>query len=194
VDTRAGAERFVVVPSPSSPVLLSPQQYAVLPVVTAQVCVPPALTAETLRPPVTATGTSAQGTVLFLDKGSVQVVLVGPPTCPDPFIPQQYALPPDVTPQMWSAGPLVLIGPKISPPETVTHVAKQCSTAGWGCIDCKRVLHASMETELVPIRARAKELIASPKTVSDVLAAGAEKASGIAKTTIHEVRAAMGID
>jgi len=54
-----------------------------------------------------------------------------------------------------------------SPPATVEHVAVQCSTAGWGCIDCKKVLHASMETELVPIRARAKELAAKPKLVSD---------------------------
>jgi tryptophanyl-tRNA synthetase len=80
-----------------------------------------------------------------------------------------------------------------SPSETVTHVATQCSTAGWGCIECKRVLHASMETELVPIRARAKELIASPKKVSDVLAAGAATAGAIAKKTISEVRDAMGI-
>ena len=39
-----------------------------------------------------------------------------------------------------------------SPPATVEHVAVQCSTAGWGCIDCKKVLFESMETELVPIR------------------------------------------
>ena len=37
-----------------------------------------------------------------------------------------------------------------SPPTTVEHVAMQCSTAGWGCIDCKKVLAESMETELVP--------------------------------------------
>jgi tryptophanyl-tRNA synthetase len=80
-----------------------------------------------------------------------------------------------------------------SPSETVTHVAKQCSTAGWGCIDCKRVLHASMEAELVPIRARAKELIASPRKVSDALEAGAAAASKIAKKTMGEVRDAMGI-
>ena len=35
---------------------------------------------------------------------------------------------------------------------TVEHVATQCSTAGWGCIDCKKVLAESMEQELVPIR------------------------------------------
>ena len=31
-----------------------------------------------------------------------------------------------------------------SPPETVEHVAVQCSTAGWGCIDCKKVLAESI--------------------------------------------------
>src|SRR5215211_3019094 len=40
-----------------------------------------------------------------------------------------------------------------SPPPTVEHVAVQCSTAGWGCIDCKKVLAESMESELAPIRA-----------------------------------------
>src|SRR5207302_2488504 len=32
-----------------------------------------------------------------------------------------------------------------SPPATVEHVAAQCSTAGWGCIDCKKVLADSIE-------------------------------------------------
>jgi tryptophanyl-tRNA synthetase len=81
-----------------------------------------------------------------------------------------------------------------SPPETVAHVAVQCSTAGWGCIDCKRVLHAAMEVELTPIRARAKELAAHPKRVDDALAAGAEKCRKIARETLGAVRSAMGID
>jgi tryptophanyl-tRNA synthetase len=81
-----------------------------------------------------------------------------------------------------------------SPAETVIHVALQWSTAGWGCIDCKKVLHASMETELVPIRARAKELTANPKRVTDILAAGAEKTRKLANETLGHVRAAMGID
>ena len=81
-----------------------------------------------------------------------------------------------------------------SPPETVAHVALQCSTAGWGCIDCKKVLHAAMETELVPIRARAKQLAAHPKRVDEALAAGAEKSGKIAGETLGAVRAAMGID
>jgi tryptophanyl-tRNA synthetase len=81
-----------------------------------------------------------------------------------------------------------------SPSETVAHVALQCSTAGWGCIDCKKVLAGSMETELVPIRARAKELAAHPKRVDEALAIGAEKCRKLARETLGHVRAAMGID
>jgi tryptophanyl-tRNA synthetase len=81
-----------------------------------------------------------------------------------------------------------------SPQPTVEHVALQCSTAGWGCIDCKKVLHASMETELVPIRARAKELAAKPKLVTDALAAGADHCRKLARETLGLVRQKMGID
>ena len=81
-----------------------------------------------------------------------------------------------------------------SPPATVEHVAMQCSTAGWGCIDCKKVLHASMETELVPIRTRARELAARPQLVTDALAAGADHCRKLARETLGVVREKMGID
>ena len=81
-----------------------------------------------------------------------------------------------------------------SPPATVEHVAMQCSTAGWGCIECKKVLHASMETELVPIRSRAKELAANPARVTEALASGAEKCRKLARETLGVVREKMGID
>jgi tryptophanyl-tRNA synthetase len=79
-----------------------------------------------------------------------------------------------------------------SPPETVQHVAVQCSTAGWGCIDCKKVLADSIETELVPIRARAQQLSADPGLVEDALATGAAKARALATETMHGVRERMG--
>jgi len=79
-----------------------------------------------------------------------------------------------------------------SPPATVEHVANQCRTAGWGCIDCKKVLAESMETELLPIRTRAKELEAKPKLVGDALAAGAEKCRRLARETMDVVRDRMG--
>ena len=79
-----------------------------------------------------------------------------------------------------------------SPVATVEHVHKQCTTAGWGCIDCKKVLAESMETELVPIRARAAELEANPKLVDDALDAGAAKCRRLARETMDGVRDRMG--
>src|SRR4029079_3011675 len=81
-----------------------------------------------------------------------------------------------------------------SPPETVEHVAVQCSTAGWGCIDCKKVLAESMETELVPIRSRAAALRENPSRVESALAAGADKCRSLARETMRGVRERMGFD
>lgn len=75
---------------------------------------------------------------------------------------------------------------------TVEHVAVQCSTAGWGCIDCKKVLAESMEQELAPIRARAAELGATPRLVEDVLSAGADRCRDLAHQTMEVVRDRMG--
>ncbi len=80
-----------------------------------------------------------------------------------------------------------------SPPETVEHVAVQCRTAGWGCIDCKKVLHESMERELVPIRRRAAEIAADPANIADALASGARRAQTVARETMKEVKEKMGL-
>ncbi|HEX9580679.1 MAG TPA: tryptophan--tRNA ligase, partial [Gemmatimonadales bacterium] len=39
-----------------------------------------------------------------------------------------------------------------SPPATVEEVAHKCRTAGWGCLDCKRVLADNMAAALAPMR------------------------------------------
>jgi tryptophanyl-tRNA synthetase len=80
-----------------------------------------------------------------------------------------------------------------SPPETVETVAVNCSTAGWGCIDCKRVLFESMERELTPIRARAEAIRTEPTRVDDALAAGTARASAVARETMHAVKDSMGL-
>ncbi|HEX7937507.1 MAG TPA: tryptophan--tRNA ligase [Gemmatimonadaceae bacterium] len=81
-----------------------------------------------------------------------------------------------------------------SPPATVDHVATQCRTAGWGCIDCKKVLHENMEAELTPIRTRAAELKAKPRLVDDALSAGTAACTKIARETLRAVRDKMGFD
>ena len=79
-----------------------------------------------------------------------------------------------------------------SSPETVEHVATQCRTAGWGCIDCKKVLAESMERELVPIRRRAAELANHPSLVDDALATGGRRCASLARETMDAVRERMG--
>jgi tryptophanyl-tRNA synthetase len=81
-----------------------------------------------------------------------------------------------------------------NPPDVVDHVARQCSTAGWGCIDCKKVLAEGMERELVPIRRRAAEYGADPARIEQVLGDGAQQARTIATETMREVKGRMGLD
>ncbi len=80
-----------------------------------------------------------------------------------------------------------------SPAVTVEHVAVQCRTAGWGCIDCKKVLLESMNAELTPIRERAAKLAAEPGKVESILDAGAERARAKASVTMSEVKEIMGL-
>jgi len=79
-----------------------------------------------------------------------------------------------------------------SPPATLTLVAHNCRTAGWGCLDCKRVLADNMIAALTPIRERAERLQTEPRRVADLLRAGAAKARALARRTMTQVRRRMG--
>jgi tryptophanyl-tRNA synthetase len=80
-----------------------------------------------------------------------------------------------------------------SSPDVVTHVETQCRSAGWGCIECKKVLFENINTELTPIRARAAEIRAHPERVEQVIGDGAATARGVAGHTIREVKDRMGL-
>ena len=75
----------------------------------------------------------------------------------------------------------------------VTMVASNCRSAGWGCLDCKRVLSNSIASSFEPIRDRAAELQAHPGRVLEILNDGAGKARSIAVETMGEVRERMGL-
>jgi tryptophanyl-tRNA synthetase len=79
-----------------------------------------------------------------------------------------------------------------SPPATVTDVAAKCRGAGWGCLDCKRVLADNMAAHFAPIRERAAGLAHEPERVRETLRGGAERAHDIAVGTMRAVRDAMG--
>jgi tryptophanyl-tRNA synthetase len=76
---------------------------------------------------------------------------------------------------------------------TVDEVAEKCRTAGWGCLDCKRVLADNMVAELAPMRERAAELKSRPDVVHEILAAGAARARAVAVDTLRDVRERMGL-
>ncbi len=80
----------------------------------------------------------------------------------------------------------------LSPPDTVTHVAEQCRTAGWGCLDCKRVLADNLVMALEPIQRRGAELRADPAAVDRVIADGADRAGAIARETMRVAEERMG--
>ena len=79
-----------------------------------------------------------------------------------------------------------------STPAQVQHVAQQCRTAGWGCLDCKRLLADNMIAALAPIRERAAELKAHPERVREVLERGAAQCRVLARETMARVRDLMG--
>jgi tryptophanyl-tRNA synthetase len=79
-----------------------------------------------------------------------------------------------------------------SPAETVEQVALNCRTAGWGCLDCKRVLADNISTTLAPIRERSLELSAHPAKVTGILADGAATARRRAAETMATVTSQMG--
>jgi len=76
--------------------------------------------------------------------------------------------------------------------DQVKHVAQQCRTAGWGCLDCKRLLADNMIAALAPIRERAADLKAHPERVREVLARGAAHCRVLARETMTRVRELMG--
>ena len=79
-----------------------------------------------------------------------------------------------------------------SPPDTVADVAQKCRTAGWGCLDCKRVLADNMIKTLAPMRERAAALRRDPKGVLDRLRDCANRARTLAQRTIAETLDKMG--
>ncbi|HVV48415.1 MAG TPA: tryptophan--tRNA ligase [Polyangia bacterium] len=68
-----------------------------------------------------------------------------------------------------------------------------CSTAGIGCIDCKKMLFEGVKADLAQIRARADALRADPARVDAILARGAAEARKVAGATMARVRERLGL-
>ncbi len=82
----------------------------------------------------------------------------------------------------------------VTPQAERDEIARQCSSAGMGCLDCKKALHKNLMAVLNPIRERHGELSGSgKKEVAERLEANAETCRKTAAGTILEVKERMGL-
>jgi tryptophanyl-tRNA synthetase len=77
--------------------------------------------------------------------------------------------------------------------EEVAHVAHGCRTAGIGCVDCKNILIQNVLARLEPVHRRRAALEQDMDLVRTIMREGSEKARAQARTTMREVREAIGL-
>lgn len=77
--------------------------------------------------------------------------------------------------------------------EVQSWVQEGCRSAGIGCLECKQPVIDAVLAEQAPIRERAEEYLRDPDTVRSIIAEGCEAAREVARETMEDVRAAMGL-
>ncbi|MEW6033426.1 MAG: tryptophan--tRNA ligase [Chloroflexota bacterium] len=73
------------------------------------------------------------------------------------------------------------------------EIARDCRSAGIGCVECKRLLARGINEALAPLRERRARLAEKPDLVQEVIAQGARRARAIARETIVEAKEKMGL-
>ncbi len=72
-------------------------------------------------------------------------------------------------------------------------VVHGCTTAAIGCLDCKQPVVDAVVAEQAPWRERAEGFLANPKQVHWIVEMGTERARTVARQTMKDVRAAVGL-
>ena len=72
-------------------------------------------------------------------------------------------------------------------------VQQGCRSAGIGCIECKQPVIDGILKEQAPMRERAQKYLDNPQLVREIIAEGNAKASALARETMRDVRASMGL-
>lgn len=78
--------------------------------------------------------------------------------------------------------------------ECRSEVVRGCTTAGIGCVDCKKILLSHMDSRLEPIRERRRELEAARQKVYDIVLDGIDRARREATITMELVREAVSLN
>jgi tryptophanyl-tRNA synthetase len=77
--------------------------------------------------------------------------------------------------------------------EEIDEIAAGCRSAGIGCIDCKRILIKNVFQLLEPIWQKRDELISNPAILNDIVEAGVDRASAVARETMKAVRETLSM-
>ena len=77
--------------------------------------------------------------------------------------------------------------------ETRAWVRQGCTTAGIGCLDCKKPVIERICADATQMRERAAPYLANPGRVREILDAGAQRANATAEATMQVVRGAMNL-
>ncbi|MEO1892810.1 MAG: tryptophan--tRNA ligase [Alcanivorax sp.] len=72
-------------------------------------------------------------------------------------------------------------------------VQEGCTSAGIGCLECKKPVIEAVQAELEPIRRRAEDHLRNPDLVRTIVSEGCEEAREAARATLDEVRSVMGL-
>jgi tryptophanyl-tRNA synthetase len=76
----------------------------------------------------------------------------------------------------------------MTPEKQREEIKANCTGAKWGCVDCKKILLASLEEFLLPLQERRRELNDKPEMIQEILDAGNRKARLEAAKTMDLVR------
>ena len=72
-------------------------------------------------------------------------------------------------------------------------VTEGCTSAGIGCIECKKTVSDAILEEQQPMLERAQPYVANPARVREIIDAGCQRAQSVARQTMADVRHAMGL-
>ena len=77
--------------------------------------------------------------------------------------------------------------------QTRDWVVDGCTKAKMGCVECKQPVIKAIQLELIPMQENIAKYQADPDLIKQIIHEGSQKARGVAKETMKEVRDSMGI-
>jgi tryptophanyl-tRNA synthetase len=81
----------------------------------------------------------------------------------------------------------------VTPEGEIREIVEGCTTAGIGCLDCKKIFFNNLRKVLDPIRERRQALERDPEVVREALREGALRARAIAQDTVRGAKKLMGL-